>query len=120
MTQKQKTMRIWDKSKIPTEATKPKLLWLEFSHWVFVSGKDISKHTWEDIDLVMCYRKNCKGGNEGEEDWALSTEEKNGERNFCMKAALTGSSTEQIGVLDEGGYKCNLRILRQRKVFKIK
>jgi len=37
-----------------------------------------------------------------------------------MKAALTGPSTEQIGVLDEGGYKCNLRILRQRKVFKIK
>lgn len=37
-----------------------------------------------------------------------------------MKAALTGSSTEQIGILDEGEYKCNLRILRQRKVFKIK
>ena len=33
-----------------------------------MSGKDISKHTWEDIDLVMCYRKNCKGGTEGEED----------------------------------------------------
>ena len=33
----------------------------------------------------------------------MDTGDKNGEVNSCMKAALTGPSTEQMGVLDEGG-----------------
>ena len=133
MTQKQKTMRIWDKSKIPTEATKPKLLWLEFSqsnkakaqwlefsHWVSVSGKDISKHTWEDIDLVMCYRKNCKGGNErrgrlSSEHWR----EKRGEK-FLYEGSTDRTQHWTDRCTRQRGHKCNLKSLRQRKVFKIK
>ena len=39
----------------------------------------------------------------GQEDGAVGTGDKSGEANSCMKAALTGPSTEQMGVLDEGG-----------------
>lgn len=73
------------------------------------------------MSIWLCAtEKTVRVGMRGEEDWAMSTEEENEERNSCMKAALTGPSTEQIGLLDEGGYKYHLKILRQRKVFKSK